>query len=82
MCCHSGKKIKEPDILSSVVTCNETWLFQYDAETKQQSVQWKSIHSPRPKKARMSRSKLKTMLFIFFGPEGIVMSEYIHQIKP
>jgi hypothetical protein len=32
----------------SNVTCNETWLFQYDPETKRQSMQWKTTHSPRP----------------------------------
>jgi hypothetical protein len=46
-----GKTEEDPDFLNSVVTCDETWLFQYDPETKRQSVQWKTTHSPRPKKA-------------------------------
>jgi hypothetical protein len=28
------KTEEDPDFLNSVVTCNETWLFQYDPETK------------------------------------------------
>jgi hypothetical protein len=41
---------EDPDFLNSVVTCEETWLFQYDPETKRQSMQWKTTHSPRPKR--------------------------------
>jgi hypothetical protein len=41
---------EDPNFLNSVVTCDETWLCQYDPETKRQSMQWKTTHSPRPKK--------------------------------
>jgi hypothetical protein len=68
---------EDPDFLNSVVTCDETWLFQYDPETKQQSMQWKTTHSPRPKKARMSKSKIKTMLVVFFDIQGIIMTQYV-----
>jgi len=40
----------EPDLLNSIITCDETWIFTYDLETNLQSMQWKSISSPRPKK--------------------------------
>jgi len=40
----------EPDVLNLIITCDETWVFTYDSETKQQSMQWKSMSSPRPKK--------------------------------
>ena len=46
----------EPDFLNLIITCDETWVFTYDPETMRQSMQWKSTSSPRPKKARMSRS--------------------------
>jgi histone-lysine N-methyltransferase SETMAR len=50
MCQNVLEKIEEdPDFLNSVVTCDETWLFQYDPETKRQSMQWRTTHSPRPK---------------------------------
>jgi hypothetical protein len=29
----------EPDLLKSVITCDETWIFTYDPETKRQSMQ-------------------------------------------
>jgi len=53
----------EPDLLNSIITCDETWIFTYDPETKRQSMKRKSTSSPRPKKARMSRLKFKAMLF-------------------
>ena len=48
-----------------------------DPETKQQSMQWKSTSSPRPKKARMSYSKLKATSIVFFDIQGIVMAEWV-----
>jgi len=35
----------EPDLLNSIITCDETWVFTYDSETKRQSMQWKSASS-------------------------------------
>jgi hypothetical protein len=37
--------------LSKVITGDERWVYGYDSETKQQSFQWKSPTSPRPKRA-------------------------------
>lgn len=56
---------EQPNLLKNVITCNETWTFQYDPETKRQSMHWKTPTSTRIKKARISRSKLKVMLFIY-----------------
>jgi len=67
----------EPDLLNSIIACDETWVFMYDPETKQQSMQWKSTSSPRPKKARMRCSKFKAMLIVFFDILGIVMAEWV-----
>ena len=62
----------DPDLLGRVITGDESWIFKYDPETKRQSHQWKSPASPRPKKARMSKSKVKVMLIAFFDIKGIV----------
>jgi len=40
----------EPDLLNSIITCDETWVFTYGPETKRQSMQWNSASSPRPKR--------------------------------
>ena len=69
----------EPDLLCRVITGGETWIFEYDPETKRQRCQWKSPTSPRPKKARQSKSKVKVMLITFFDVRGIVHSEFLPQ---
>jgi len=67
----------DPTLLLNVITGDESIVYAYDPETKLQSSQWKSPGSPRPKKARMQKSKLKTMLICFFDQEGIVHREFV-----
>jgi len=67
----------EPDLLNSIITYNETWVFTYDPETKRQSMQWKSTSSPRPKKVRVSPSNFMAMLIVFFDIQGIVVAEWL-----
>jgi len=38
--------------LSRVIIGDESWVYGYNPETKRKSSQWKSLMSPRPKKAR------------------------------
>jgi len=40
-----------------IITGDETWIFEYDPDTKRQSLEWHTSNSPCPKKARMSKSK-------------------------
>ena len=61
--------------LKNIVTGDESWVYGYDPETKQQSSQWKSPSFPRPKKGRQVRRKTKVMLLAFFDSEGIVHHE-------
>ena len=42
----------DPAVLDALVTCDESWIYCYDPETKRQSSQWRHAGSPRPKKAR------------------------------
>ncbi|GFS88481.1 putative mariner transposase [Trichonephila clavipes] len=65
---------EDPGLMKNIITCEETWIFQYDVETKQQLMQWKTPESPRIEKARMSKSKFKAMLIVFFDINGIAMS--------
>ena len=60
----------DPNLLGRTITGNESWIFEYDSFTKRQSLEWKSPTSPRPKKARMSKSKVKVMLVAFFDVRG------------
>ena len=63
--------------LSRIITGDESWCYGYDPERKQQSLQWTSPQSPRPKKARQVRSATKTMLIIFFDIRGIFHHEFV-----
>ena len=75
----SSDLLRNSDMFLRVITGDETWCFQHDLETKQQSMQWKTRNSPWPKKARMSRLQVKTMLVCFFDHKGIVHHEFIAQ---
>jgi len=65
--------------MSRVITGDESWVYGYDPESKQQSSQWKSPGSPRLKKARQSHSAIKSMLIMFFDIRGIVHHEFVPQ---
>jgi hypothetical protein len=56
---------------------NESWIYGYDSETKQQSSQWKSPQSPRAKKVRQVRSSTNSMLTVFSDVKGIVHYEFV-----
>ena len=43
------------DFLSRLVTMDETWLYHYDPETKQQSMEWRHSGSPRPQKIQSAK---------------------------
>ena len=69
--CHDSREMAElinpdPAVLDALVTCDESWIYCYDPETKRQSSQWKHAGSLRPKKARQSKSthKLLTTPFL------------------
>jgi hypothetical protein len=54
--------------------CDESWIYGYDSEIKQQLSQCKTPHSPREKKVWQVQSATKSMLIVlfFFNVKGIV----------
>ena len=68
---------RQDDILGHFITSDETWVYQYDPETKWQIARWKTVNSPRPKKFHQSKSRVKTMLLTFFDIRGIVHYEFV-----
>jgi len=62
-----------------VITGDRTWIFEYDPETKRQSKERHTSASQRPKKARMSKSKIKSTLICFFDSQRIVHTEFVPQ---
>ena len=68
--CHDSREMvklinSDPAVLDALVTCDESWIYCYDPETKRQSSQWKHAGSPRPKKARQSKSTHKVLMIAF-----------------
>jgi len=45
----------DPNLLERIITCDESWFFTYDPETKRQSMHWKSPSSSRQKKAKSGK---------------------------
>jgi hypothetical protein len=65
------------DVLENVITCDETWIFQYDPQMKWQSMHWKTPTSPRMKKASVSKFKVKAIMIVFFDIRGVIMVEWV-----
>ena len=69
--CLSSKQILEffrrhpNDFVSRLVTMNESWLYHYDPETKQQPMEWRHSNSPHPKKFRVQKSAGKFSHWLF-----------------
>jgi len=68
---------REPEFFTCVITGGESWILEYNPKTERLSREWHTANSPRPKKARMSKSKIKSMLICFFDSQGIVHKEFV-----
>ena len=73
--CHDSREMVElissdPAVLDALVTCDESWIYCYDPETKRQGSQWKHAGSPRPNKARQSKSTTNFWWSLFLTALG------------
>ena len=80
--CHESMEMVElinsdPAVLNALVTCDESWIYCYDPETKRQSSQWKHASSPRPKKARQFKSTHQLLMIPFFDYTVMI---YMHWV--
>ena len=81
--CHDSREMVElinsdPAVIDAQVTCDESWIYCYDPETKRQSSLWKHAGSPRPKKARQSKFTDKLLMIpFFFDSTGMI---YMHLV--
>jgi hypothetical protein len=66
---------------NKIITGDETWCFAYDPETKQKSSKWVGETSPRPKKLKFQRSRIKNMLIILFDYQVAVHKKFVPQGK-
>jgi histone-lysine N-methyltransferase SETMAR len=53
---------QDPTFISRIIMGDESWIYSYDPETKQQSSQWKNPQSPRANKVWQVQSLTKSMV--------------------
>jgi len=63
--------------LSRLVTMDETWLYHYDPETNQQSVEWRRSGLPGPKKFECKNPLESSRLYFLGDQDGIVLINYL-----
>ena len=76
----SSDLLRNAETFDRVIVGDKTWCFQYDPETKRQSMQWKTEFTSA-ERALMSRSKVKIMLVCFFYHKGTVHYELLAKDK-
>ena len=81
--CQSSEQLLEffwhdpNDFLSWLVTMDETWLYHYDPETTQWSVEWRHSGSPSPKKFQLKKSAGKLFTSNFWDQDSILHIDYL-----
>ena len=55
----------DKNFLNKIITGDETWCFAHDPETKRQNPEWVGETSPRPKKLKFQRFRIKIILVFF-----------------
>lgn len=67
----------DPTVIQRIITGDETWVYEYDTQTRHQSSEWRAKDEPRPKKPRRFQSKKKVMLTVFIDYNGVVHHEFL-----
>lgn len=70
-------EVNEEHFLSRIITGDETWIYQYDPESKQQSKQWLPRGSSGPIKFKSQKSAQKVMATIFWDSDGVILIDYL-----
>jgi hypothetical protein len=69
-------KAEQLDMLENI-TCDKTWIFQYNPETNTQATHWKTPISTRTRKARMSKLQMRATMIICLDIRGVLMTEWV-----
>ena len=77
ICVVCPKGAQRRSVLDALVTCDESLIYCYDADTTRLSSQWKHADSPRPKKARQNKSTHKLFMIPFCDSTGMI---YMHWV--
>ena len=58
---------KDDDFLGRIVGMDKTWAVSYEPNLKRQSIEWKHLGPPRPKKVRPTQCAMKVMSIVAYG---------------
>ena len=76
------KRFKQnEDFLSRFITVDETWLYNYSPETKEQSKQWITKSESASKKGKILSSTKKVMAIVFWDSHSIFFINYLEKCK-
>ncbi|KFD49305.1 hypothetical protein M513_09857 [Trichuris suis] len=67
----------ETGFFDRIVTGDETWIYQYDPESKIQSKHWLPRGSAGPVKFKAERSARKVMLTIFWDSDEVILTDFL-----
>ena len=67
--------------LNKIIAGDDTLCFAYEPQTMRQSSEWVGETSPRPKKLKFRRSRIKNRLINFFDSQGVVHKEFVPEGK-
>jgi len=65
------------EFLRRFITVDETWIYYFTLETKEQSKQWTSLDEPAAKKTKTIKSAGKVMATVFWDARGIIHIDYL-----
>ena len=67
----------DPIFMERIIASDETSVYEFDMQTGQQPLKWRTKDKSKPKKRRQSRSKFKVMLIVFFDIRGLVHHDFV-----
>jgi hypothetical protein len=62
-----------------LVTIDETWIYIYHPETKEQCEERRHRGSPSPKKFKTQNTSSKVLASVFWNRDGILLVEYLEK---
>ncbi|XP_035230328.1 uncharacterized protein LOC118202281, partial [Stegodyphus dumicola] len=78
---HLFRYQEDPAFMGRIVTDDETCCHHYESETKWDSMQWKHVSSPPPKKFKAAPSAGKVLLTVVFDVQGPLLVEFLERRK-
>ena len=78
-CCEELKNCNQnpTELISRIVTGNETWTHHDDPLSQQEAKTWKKLGEKTPTRQRITRSAVKIIMSIFWDFEGVLLIDFL-----